>query len=91
MFTGKFKNTFIYISNNSWAGISRSSSCIAAYLMLEYGMSLTNALALIKRGRNKINPNPGFRKQLQEFERKLKGLRQEGKVPQPADASSLDR
>ena len=45
-----------------WAGISRSSSCIAAYLMYEHGMSLSNALNLIRRGRSIINPNPGFRK-----------------------------
>ena len=31
-----------------WAGISRSTSCIAAYLMLEYGMSLTNGLNLTR-------------------------------------------
>jgi protein-tyrosine phosphatase len=31
-----------------WAGISRSTSCIAAYLMLEYGMTLPNGLNLIR-------------------------------------------
>jgi len=44
-----------------WAGISRSSSCIIAYLMYEHGMSLGNAVNLVRRGRPIINPNPGFR------------------------------
>ena len=68
-----------------WAGISRSTSCIAAYLMVEYGMTLAAALSLIKQGRNRINPNPGFRKQLQEFERKVKKLRAEGRIDKPSE------
>ena len=31
-----------------WAGISRSSSCIAAYLMYEHGLSLSASLNLIR-------------------------------------------
>ena len=53
--------------------------------MLEYGMKLTDALNLIRRGRAKINPNPGFRKQLQEFERKLKTLRADNKIDKPSE------
>ena len=52
--------------------------------MLEYGMSLSNALGLIRRGRHIINPNPGFLKQLQEFEKKLKVLRADGKIEKPS-------
>ena len=48
---------------------------IAAYLMYEHEMPLQEALYFTKRCRNIINPNPGFRKQLLEFERKLKAIR----------------
>jgi len=44
------------------AGISRSSSCIIAYLMYEHGMNLEEAELLVRKGRPIINPNPGFRK-----------------------------
>jgi len=44
-----------------YAGISRSTSCIVAYLMYEYGMSQVQALNLIRQGRPIINPNVGFR------------------------------
>ena len=53
--------------------------------MVEYGMTLAAALSLIKQGRNRINPNPGFRKQLQEFERKVKKLRAEGRIEKPSE------
>lgn len=66
-----------------WAGISRSTSCIIAYMMLEYGMSLTNSLNFIRKSRSIVNPNPGFIKQLQEFEKKLKNLRSENKIDKP--------
>ena len=45
-----------------WAGISRSTSCICAYLMLEYGMTFQKALGIVRDGRKIVNPNPGFRK-----------------------------
>jgi hypothetical protein len=48
--------------------------------MLEYGMTLNNALNFIRRSRNIINPNPGFRKQLAEFEKKLRQMRKEGRL-----------
>ena len=53
-----------------WAGVSRSSSCVIAYLMSEHGLSLSSAINLVRRQRPIINPNPGFIKQLQAFERK---------------------
>ena len=58
-----------------WAGISRSTSCICAYLMMEYHMTLTSALNLCRQGRSIINPNPGFIQQLMEFQLKLKKMR----------------
>ena len=58
-----------------YAGISRSTSCIAAFLMYEHGLSLSTSLDLIRQGRGIINPNPGFRKQLHSFEKKCRAMR----------------
>lgn len=41
----------------------------------------------MRQGRNFVNPNPGFRKQLMEFEQKVNNMRKEGKLPAPADFS----
>lgn len=46
------------------AGISRSSSMIIAYLMLEYGMNYDEALAFVQAKRPIVYPNSGFEKQL---------------------------
>ena len=56
------------------AGISRSSTLIAAYLMQKQRMSLRAALALIIQKREQACPNPGFLEQLKEMEVKLFGL-----------------
>ena len=51
------------------AGISRSSTCVAAYLMAHLNLSLQDALAHLVRCGDTVCPNPGFREQLLEFER----------------------
>ena len=56
------------------AGISRSSTVVAAYLMQERGMSLRAGLALIIQKREQAYPNPGFLEQLKEMEMELFGL-----------------
>ena len=56
------------------AGISRSSTVIAAYLMQERGMSLRAGLALIIQKREQAYPNPGFLEQLKEMEMEIFGL-----------------
>lgn len=43
-----------------FAGISRSSSGIIAYLMNKYGQTFTEALAYCKAKRPIVDPNPGF-------------------------------
>lgn len=53
------------------AGVSRSSSCVIAYLMQEHGMSFKEAFAYASKRRPIIFPNMGFQKQLLEFERLL--------------------
>lgn len=43
-----------------FAGRSRSSTSVIAYLMQETGMSLNSAFKLVKRRRPIVYPNPGF-------------------------------
>lgn len=50
------------------AGISRSVSFVLAYLIKHEGMKLANGHSFVKSKRFIINPNPGFMKQLREFE-----------------------
>ncbi len=40
--------------------------------MLEYGMTFSQSLSVVRKGRHFVNPNPGFVKQLKEFEQKIK-------------------
>ena len=56
-----------------FAGASRSATIVIAYLMKERGMSLREAYRFVKSKRCFINPNEGFVKQLQRFEKSLKG------------------
>jgi atypical dual specificity phosphatase len=50
------------------AGISRSSSVVAGYLMQTEGYSLDEALAIIRSARPVVKPNDGFMTQLRQFE-----------------------
>lgn len=43
-----------------WAGVSRSSTLVIAYLMKELELSLIQATLLCRKGRSVIYPNPGF-------------------------------
>jgi len=54
------------------AGKSRSPTIIAAYLIKKYGLSRDDALNYMKKNRKIISPNPGFMKQLKEFEAEVK-------------------
>jgi len=55
---------------NCWAGISRSSTIVLAFLMRHRGMQLTRAVRQVKSARN-IQPNPGFLRQLVDLEQTL--------------------
>ncbi|KAF2497677.1 phosphatases II, partial [Lophium mytilinum] len=46
------------------AGISRSPTVVAAYLMLQKGWTLQGALGEMRRGRGCVRPNEGFLRQL---------------------------
>lgn len=53
---------------NCYMGLSRSASCVLAYLIAKQDMSLNKALDYVKRSRA-VRPNEGFLKQLKVFER----------------------
>lgn len=55
------------------AGISRSPTIVAAYLMKHRNMSLRAALGQIVRARPQASPNPGFLRQLKDLELQLHG------------------
>lgn len=54
------------------AGMSRSSSVVAAFLMKEFGLTAEEALNYVKSRRPIIRPNSGFIHQLVDYESKLK-------------------
>ncbi|KAL9266247.1 Dual specificity protein phosphatase 1-like protein [Drosera capensis] len=59
------------------AGISRSVTIVLAYLMNRHGIPLSDAVKHVKAKRPKARPNPGFLKQLMEFEKPLQGAQED--------------
>lgn len=69
------------------AGISRSSSICIAYLMKHEGMKLKDAYNHVKARRPIIRPNPGFFRQLINYEKQLFGGRSTvNMIPSPVGA-----
>lgn len=54
------------------AGISRSTTILASYIMRRDNLTTDQALNIIRRARPIINPNPGFVSQLRALEKELK-------------------
>jgi hypothetical protein len=54
-------------------GVSRSATLVAAYLMYEYGLTCDAAVKLLQRKRACVDPNGGFRQQLESFQNLLQG------------------
>lgn len=52
-------------------GMSRSATCVLAYLMIKQGLSAVDALRQVRQYRD-IYPNEGFLLQLVQLENKLK-------------------
>lgn len=52
-------------------GVSRSTSLLLAYLMKHRGMSLKTAFDLVSSKRSVVRPNPGFWRQLIDYEKKV--------------------
>jgi protein-tyrosine phosphatase len=63
-----------YLTNNQkvvvncYAGVSRSSSIVIAYIMYKYKLTLEEALQYVKSKRPIVQPNVGFMRQLKGLE-----------------------
>jgi protein-tyrosine phosphatase len=55
-----------------YAGISRSPTIVASYLMKKFCISRDEALNIIKQKRNIIKPNFGFMKQLEKYQKNMR-------------------
>jgi protein-tyrosine phosphatase len=53
------------------AGISRSATIVVAYVMKKNNWSAERALEYVASKRSQIDPNRGFRRQLEEYESEL--------------------
>lgn len=53
------------------AGVSRSASCVIAYLMKTRSWTFQQAMGFVKQKRRVIFPNYGFQQQLRVFQREL--------------------
>ncbi|CAJ0596804.1 unnamed protein product [Cylicocyclus nassatus] len=51
------------------AGVSRAPTFVISYLMLQYNLSLHDAIATVRNVRPKVRPNDGFLKQLEDLDR----------------------
>lgn len=56
---------------NCWAGVSRSTSVVIAYLMKRLCYNYLESFESVRKARNWIAPNVGFRNQLIDFSRKI--------------------
>ena len=65
----------------SFAGKSRSTSFVLAYLMMDKGMNLKDALDHVRDRRTIAEPNCGFMFQLKAFERVIFGTISDTNVP----------
>ena len=48
-------------------GISRSASCVIAYLVKYCGLNTADSITFLRQKRGIINPNPGFVRQLNQY------------------------
>lgn len=53
----------------SLAGVSRSVTLVVAYIMTITDFGWEDALSVVRAARSCANPNMGFQRQLQEFEK----------------------
>jgi atypical dual specificity phosphatase len=63
------------------AGISRSPTVVAAYLVAERGLRLDEAFAQVRRARPMARPNPGFWAILEDLDRACAAARKNGGAP----------
>jgi len=60
-------------------GKSRSCSIVASYLIYYKNMTTGEALEFIKKKRTQIDPNPGYIRQLKQFEEEIKKTKENKK------------
>lgn len=58
------------------AGVSRSATLAIAYIMKSCDMTAIQACLFVQRQRSCVAPNPGFMKQLVEYEKRLQAEKQ---------------
>ena len=81
-------NTFLVTGRvlvNCLMGMSRSSTCVLAFLMLRRDMTAVQALTEVRRHRD-IRPNDGFLRQLADLDNRLR--RERGRLARPADQAA---
>jgi protein-tyrosine phosphatase len=54
------------------AGVSRSATVVAAFLMKKHNLDPEAALGVIRKGRPRVQPNRGFMHQLQQWDERLR-------------------
>lgn len=69
-------------------GVSRSTTIIAAYMIQKYKWNLDKVLDFIKKKRDRAKPNPGFYKQLQQYEQSILNIRDNIQSPLHSDRPS---
>ena len=65
----------MYLTINSWSGISRCTAFAAAYLMYKLATPIDDSILLVRRAKFNVYPNPGFINQLKNYEKELKKAR----------------
>lgn len=80
-------NVFVHCA----AGISRSVSLALAYLVKHEDMKLAEAFNLIKAKRFIANPNPGFMKQLRDFEVRVHNNKQKDRLMNEGNFSNIPK
>nr|XP_020645485.1 dual specificity protein phosphatase 22 isoform X1 [Pogona vitticeps] len=78
--TGHFKESIAFIHEcrlrgegclvHCLAGVSRSATLVVAYIMTVTDLGWEDALSVVRASRSCANPNTGFQRQLEEFEKK---------------------
>ena len=65
-------------------GMSRSATCVLAYLMLRQNMTAVEALTEVRTHRD-VRPNDGFLRQLADLDNKLRRERGQLKLEEKED------
>lgn len=72
------------------AGVSRSATMVTAYVMWSQKLRLKKAFAVVRRARPQVFPNPGFRRQLDEYNKELFGNQADEPPTSTSDLSVAD-